>query len=68
MCSLHSPTKSQDVRRHVCDDMLEENETFEGVVGNLPPMTGIFPAHAAPTIRHGSQGDWQLRRRGLRCR
>ena len=47
--------------RHVFDDMIEEDEAFEDATGNLPPMAGIYPDHAAPIIRRG-EGDWQLTR------
>lgn len=50
--------------RHVFDDMVEEDEAFEDVVGNLPPMAGIFPDYPAPIIRPrvegGVQQGWQL--------
>ncbi|MDQ1850656.1 SOS response-associated peptidase family protein [Gemmobacter fulvus] len=60
MCNLFSQTKSQDAMRHVFDDMCEEDEVLIDTSGNLPPMTGIFPDYAAPIIRHGPQGGWQL--------
>lgn len=60
MCNLYSQTKSQDAIRHVFDDMVVENEVFEDVTGNLPPMADIFPDYAAPIIGHGQQGGWQL--------
>lgn len=60
MCNLYSQTKSQDAMRHVFDVMIEEGESFEDLVGNLPPMAGIWPDYAAPIIRQGTQGIWQL--------
>ena len=60
MCNLYSQTKSQDAMRHVFDDMVEGDEGFEDLTGNLPPMAGIYPDYAAPIIRHGPQGGWQL--------
>lgn len=64
MCNLYSQTKSQDAMRHVFDDMVEEDDAFEDVVGNLPPMAGIFPDYPAPIIRTrvagGVQQGWQL--------
>lgn len=60
MCNLYSQTKSQDAMRHVFDGMLEEDEVFEDLAGNLPPMAGIFLDYAAPIIRHGTGGGWQL--------
>ena len=64
MCNLYSQTKPQDAMRHVFDDMVEEDETFEDVVGNLPPMAGIFPDYPAPIIRPRIAGrawqGWQL--------
>ena len=50
MCNLYSQTKSQEAMRHVFDDMIEEDEAFEDLVGNLPPMAGIFPDYPAPII------------------
>ena len=64
MCNLYSQTKSQDAMRHVFDDMVEEDEALEDVVGNLPPMAGIFPDYPAPIIRPRIAGrawqGWQL--------
>ena len=60
MCNLYSQTKSQDAMRHVFDDVVEEGEVLEDVTGNLPPMAGIFPDYAAPIIRHGPRGGWQM--------
>ncbi|PIL19968.1 hypothetical protein P775_11945 [Puniceibacterium antarcticum] len=60
MCTLYSQTKSQDAMRHVFDDVIEGGEAFEDLVGNLPPMAGIFPDYAAPIIRHAEAGGWQL--------
>ncbi len=60
MCNLYSQTKSQDAMRHVFDAMIEEGEGFEDQTGNLPAQSGIWPDYAAPIIRHGTQGGWQL--------
>ena len=64
MCNLYSQTKSQYAMRHVFDDMVEEDEAFEDVVGNLPSMAGIFPDYPAPIIRPrvagGAVQGWQL--------
>ena len=60
MCNLYSQTKSQDAMRHVFDDMVEEDEVYEDLGGNLPPMAGIFADYAAPIIRHRASGGWQL--------
>lgn len=56
MCNLYSQTKSQDAMRHVFDDMLEADESFEDLTGNLPAQSGIFPDYTAPIIRNGPQG------------
>ena len=40
MCNLYSQTKSQDAMRHVFDAVVEEDEDFEDVNLNLPPMAG----------------------------
>lgn len=60
MCNLYSQTKSQDAMRHVFDHMIEEDEDFEDMVGNLSPMARIFPDYPAPIIRHCTDGGWQL--------
>ena len=60
MCNLYSQTKSQDAMRHVFDNVVEGGEAFEDLTGNLPVMAGIYPDYAAPIIRHGPQGGWQL--------
>ena len=66
MCNLYSQTKSQDSMRHVFDDMVDGDEVYEDLVGNLPPMAGIFPDYAAPIIRPriagGTPQGWQLTR------
>ena len=66
MCNLYSQTKSQDAMRHVFDDMVDGDEVYEDLVGNLPPMAGIFPDYAAPIIRPriagGTPQGWQLTR------
>ena len=59
MCNLYSLTKTQDAMRHVFDGVVEEGEGVEDLLGNLPPMAGIFPDYAAPIIR-AAQGGWQL--------
>lgn len=46
--------------RHAFDDMIEGDEELIDTTGNLPPMAGIFPDHAAPIIRHAANGGWQL--------
>lgn len=60
MCNLYSQTKSQDAMRHVFDDMLIGDEVLEDLTGNLPAQSGIYPDYAAPIIRHGAQGGWQM--------
>ncbi|WP_415182938.1 SOS response-associated peptidase [Phaeovulum sp.] len=60
MCNLYSQTKSQDAMRHVFEGMVEEDEGFEDLTGNLQTQTGIYPDYAAPIIRHGAAGGWQL--------
>jgi putative SOS response-associated peptidase YedK len=60
MCNLYSQTKSQDAMRHVFNDMLIGDETFDDLTGNLPAQSGNYPDYAAPIIRHGPQGGWQL--------
>jgi putative SOS response-associated peptidase YedK len=60
MCNLYSQTKSQDAMRHLFDDVLEGGEELEDTIGNLPPLTGIWPDYAAPIIKPKSDGSWQL--------
>lgn len=62
MCNLYAQTKSQDAMRRVFDDMRAEGEALVELIGNLPPMAGIYPDYAAPIIRHGPQSGWQLTR------
>ncbi|WP_340109975.1 SOS response-associated peptidase [Pikeienuella sp. HZG-20] len=60
MCNLYSQTKSQDAMRRLFDGVLEGDESFVDDVGNLPPLTGIWPDYSAPIVRRGSGGDWRL--------
>ena len=60
MCNLYSQTKSQDAMRHLFDDVLQGDEELVDTVGNLPPLTGIWPDYAAPIIRASATGGWQL--------
>lgn len=60
MCNLYSQTKSQDAMRHLFDGMTKGIETFTDLTGNLPPQASIYPDHAAPIIRHGANGGWQM--------
>ncbi|WP_458789642.1 SOS response-associated peptidase family protein [Yoonia sp. MH D7] len=53
MCNFYSHTKSQDAMRHVFDDLLIGDETFED-------LTGIYPDDTAPVIRHGPKDSWQM--------
>ena len=49
MCNLYSLTTSQEAMRRLFDGI-------EDRLGNLPPLPGIFPDHAAPVIRSGQGG------------
>lgn len=49
MCNLYSQTKSQDAMRHVFDVVSDD-------LGNLPPLSGIFPDYPAPIITVRAQG------------
>lgn len=60
MCNLSFQTKSQDAMRHAFDTMPEDDEALIDLTGHLPPMTGFFPDHAAPIIRHRASGGGQL--------
>jgi putative SOS response-associated peptidase YedK len=60
MCNLYSQTKSQDAMGQVFNDIAWNGEDDEDLVGNLEPMAGIFPDYAAPILRRGPQGGWQL--------
>ncbi|MDV7272071.1 SOS response-associated peptidase family protein [Thioclava sp. A2] len=62
MCNLYSQTRSQDAMRHVFERMMEGGEVLDDNLGNLPPMAGIFPDYAAPIVRHGLRGGWELSR------
>lgn len=59
MCNLYSQTKSQDAMRRVFSDDVLVDEV-EDLTGNLPPQPGIYPDYAAPILRHGASGAWQL--------
>jgi len=60
MCNLYSQTKPQDAMRQVFDGLMGNGEDLVDTTGNLPAMAGIFPDHAAPILRHGVGGGWQL--------
>lgn len=49
MCNLYSQTKAQDAMRHVFDVVSDD-------LGNLPPLSGIFPDYPAPIITARAQG------------
>jgi putative SOS response-associated peptidase YedK len=53
MCNLYSMTKSQAAIREAARAMRDE-------AGNLPPLPGIFPDHAAPIVRTGADGVREL--------
>ena len=48
MCNLYSQTRTQDAMRHVFDVVSDD-------LGNLPPLTGIFPDYPAPIITARAQ-------------
>ncbi len=60
MCNLYAQTKSQDAMRQVFDAMVTQDEDFDDLAGNVPPLAGIFPDYAAPIIRRGGKDGWQV--------
>jgi putative SOS response-associated peptidase YedK len=55
VCNLYSVTKGQQAIRELANAMRD-------TTGNLPPMPGVFPDHAAPIVRTGSDGIRELTR------
>ena len=53
MCNLYSLTKGQAAIR-------ELTRALRDRTGNLPPLPGIFPDHAAPIVRTGANGVREL--------
>ena len=53
MCNLYSVTTNQQAIRALARAMRD-------VVGNLPPLPGIFPDTAAPIVRTGADGVREL--------
>lgn len=49
MCNLYALTRGQAAIREAVRAMVD-------LTGNLPPMPGIFPDHAAPIVRAGRSG------------
>ena len=49
MCNLYSVTKGQQAIRELAGAMRDRT-------GNLPPLSGIFPDHAAPIVRNHPGG------------
>ncbi|WP_299749960.1 SOS response-associated peptidase [uncultured Tateyamaria sp.] len=49
MCNLFSMTKGQDAMRGLFDGL-------EDQIGNLPPLTGIYPDYMAPVVSNGETG------------
>ena len=53
MCNLYSITRGQAAIR-------ELTRAMRDLTGNLPPMPGVFPDHAAPIVRTGQDGTREL--------
>ncbi len=49
MCNLYSLTKGQQAIREMARAMRD-------ATGNLPPLPGVFPDHAAPVVRNAPDG------------
>lgn len=62
MCNLYAQIRSQDEIRRTFGAMIGEGGRFADLTGNLPAQPGIFPDHAAPIIRRGPSGEWELTR------
>lgn len=48
MCNLYSVTTNVEAIRSFIRDM----HVDEIVIGNMPPMTGVFPDYLAPIVRN----------------
>ena len=55
MCNLYSMTKGQA-------EAAKLGRAMRDLVGNLPPLPGIFPDYEAPIIRTGEDGERELAR------
>ena len=53
MCNLYSITTNQEAMRRIF-------RKLKRYVGNLAPMTGVFPDYPAPVIRAGPGEGWDL--------
>lgn len=64
MCNLYFQTQSQDGMRHVFGDLCADDGEPVDLVGNLPPMAGIFTGSPTPIIRPRGAGGipqgWQV--------
>ena len=59
MCNLYSIATNQAA-------MITLFRVMNHYVGNLPPMPGVFPDHAAPVIREADGGlELTMMRRGM---
>ena len=53
MCNLYSMTKGQA-------EIAKLSRAMSDLVGNLPPLPGIFPDYPAPIVRLGADGEREL--------
>ena len=53
MCNLYSNTSNQEAIRNLF-------RVRTDLTGNLPPLPGIFPDYAAPSVRVGRDGEREL--------
>ncbi|WP_347140613.1 SOS response-associated peptidase family protein [Paracoccus sp. SSK6] len=62
MCNLYAQIRSQDDIRQTLAEVIDTGDDFQDLTGNLPAQPGIFPDYAAPIVRRGPSGGWQLAR------
>jgi len=53
MCNLHSITTNQEA-------IIRLFRQVNRYVGNLAPMTGVFPDYPAPVIRNADGDGWEI--------
>jgi putative SOS response-associated peptidase YedK len=59
MCNLYSITTNQEAIQRLF-------RVMNRYVGNLPPMTGVFPGYPAPVVRKaGDEREMMLMRWGM---
>ena len=60
MCNLYSQTSNQDAIQQLFDPIRMADEAWTDTIGNLPPLTNIWPDMQAPIIRRNQHHNWQF--------